>query len=131
MGYFLAPHPLCTREMSSMGMLEEHFEKAHEFKNFLAFKLKPRSPPQTTITKRSRSRKADAPIAKRRCRKMSSDKWPNHLNDGFVHWRPLETLPTRPELAANDDTKIDSPSCASSPQWETLRNMNDKRSTNP
>lgn len=73
-GLFSCPHPLCMHEMSSMDILEEHFEKDHEFENFLAFKLKPRSPPQTTITKRSRSPEADAPVSKRRCRKMSSDK---------------------------------------------------------
>ena len=45
-----------------MDELEEHFETDHDFQRILAFKLKPRSPPQKT--KRSRSPEVDAPVVK-------------------------------------------------------------------
>jgi hypothetical protein len=127
---FACPHPLCGNEMQSVRELEEHFEKDHDFGNFLFFKLKPRSPPQTAVTKRSRSPEADTPVVKRRFRKMPSDKWQD-LKDGFIHWGPLETLPARPELAANNDAKADNLSRASSLQWEMSWNQFDPKQGSP
>ena len=109
-----------------MEELRDHFEMQHEFKDFLAFKLKPRKTPQTTRSKRRCSTEAEVPIAKRRRGKdcLPSPElpveWKKDEDDSFTHWHFLGTSMMRQTSAVDNGMRFGSPSGASSSGLEML-----------